>query len=164
MARSANPPRSAGRSRPRRHACNQAGVRDLNGFSNRYRPRARCFQAAQALRTPAWALPPLAIFENNCLQGNGDNPSARAVLPRSFRPAFRLNARTGSLALLNQHLPVLATRSPVPNDCPQRRNQHGQRQPQLDGCAPISARLRGTGRPKGTSADRHAERFRLRVI
>ena len=41
-------------------------------------------------------------------------------------------SRPGPLAVLDQHLPVLAAGPPVPPHRPQRRDQHGQGQPQLD--------------------------------
>ena len=51
-------------------------------------------------------------------------------------PLTRLGAGAGASALLDQHLPVLAARAPLPLHLPQRRDQHGARQRQLDGGAP----------------------------
>ncbi len=44
----------------------------------------------------------------------------------------RLGARARAPALLDQHVPRVAARPPVPDDRPQRRDQHGQGQRQLD--------------------------------
>ena len=48
---------------------------------------------------------------------------------------FRAGARAP--ALLDQHLPVVAPRPPVPDDRPQRRDQHAAREHQLDARAAI---------------------------
>ena len=50
--------------------------------------------------------------------------SCRRLLPRPLRPAARERARARALALLDQHLPELGARAPVPADRPQRRDQH----------------------------------------
>ena len=57
---------------------------------------------------------------------------AAAVLPRPVRRALRLRDRAGALAVLDQHLPVLAAGPPVPLHRAQRRDQHRPGQPQLD--------------------------------
>ena len=48
--------------------------------------------------------------------------------------------------LLHQHLPELGARAPVPDDRPQRRDQHAARQRQLDARARVAARLRAVRR------------------
>ena len=73
----------------------------------------------------------------------------------------------GALPVLHQHLPVLAAGPPVPDDLPQRRDQHPARQPELDegagGAAahralqpasPVERRA-GPGRPRAAVPDRH---------
>ena len=66
-------------------------------------------------------------------------------LPRYF-PDLRdervvSRARARPLALLDQHLPQLGARPPVPHARPQRRDQHAARQPQLDARPRAPARL-----------------------
>ena len=46
--------------------------------------------------------------------------------------SFAVRARPGPLALLDQHVPVVAALAPLPVHRPQRRDQHRQGQPQLD--------------------------------
>ena len=50
-----------------------------------------------------------------------------AVLPRARRRAGRVWAGARPLAVLDQHLPQLAARPPLPLPRPQRRDQHGGR-------------------------------------
>jgi len=52
--------------------------------------------------------------------------------PRPEGRARRVGARAGAPAFLDQHLPVLGPGASVPHDLPQRRDQHGARQRQLD--------------------------------
>jgi hypothetical protein len=75
---------------------------------------------------------PVAVGADHRLQGHADDRSARAVLPRPVRPAVYHRAGARALAVLDQHLPELAARAPVSPDRAQRRDQHGQGQPQLD--------------------------------
>ena len=70
------------------------------------------------------------------LQGHAARLPGRRVLPRPEGCARRVGARAGAPALLDQHLPVLGPRAPVPHDLPQRRDQHAARQRQLDPRAP----------------------------
>ena len=69
------------------------------------------------------------------LQGPAARAAGRELLRRSAQPADRVGAGAGASALLDQHLPVLAAGAPVPLHLPQRRDQHGARQRQLDGGA-----------------------------
>ncbi len=59
-------------------------------------------------------------------------PQLGRVLPRPARRAGRVGAGPGALPLLHQHVPVVAAGPPVPLHRPQRRDQHGAGQPQLD--------------------------------
>ena len=68
-------------------------------------------------------------------------PQLRALLPRPARRARRERARARALALLDEHVPELGARAPVPHDRPQRRDQHAARQRQLDPRARVAARL-----------------------
>ena len=66
--------------------------------------------------------------------------------------------------LLHQHLPVVAAGPPLPDDRPQRRDQHHRREPQLDagpGDAALVARAKGSG--EGLP-DLHARRQRHRGL
>ncbi len=66
------------------------------------------------------------------LQGPAAGRPGGRVLPRPVRRALRVGHRPGAPALLDQHLPQVAAGPPVPLCRPQRRNQHGARQLQLD--------------------------------
>ena len=66
------------------------------------------------------------------LQGHADQLPAGQLLPRSRRRAPRVRARARALALLDEHLPELGARAPLPDDRPQRRDQHAPGQRQLD--------------------------------
>ena len=60
---------------------------------------------------------------------------ARRLLPRPARPDVRVGAGARPPALLDQHLPALAAGASLSLRLPQRRDQHGARQRQLDGGA-----------------------------
>ncbi len=62
------------------------------------------------------------------------------------------------LALLHQHVPELGARAPVPDDRPQRRDQHAARQRQLDARARVAARQRAVRRGPGEGAADRAPR------
>ena len=66
------------------------------------------------------------------LQGDADQLPARRLLHRPRRRADGLGVRARALALLDQHLPELGARPPLPDDRPQRRDQHAAGQRQLD--------------------------------
>ena len=66
------------------------------------------------------------------LQGDADRPAGRGLFPRPQRRAPRERPGPGPLPLLDQHLPELAARPPLPLPRPQRRDQHPAGQPQLD--------------------------------
>ena len=74
----------------------------------------------------------------------------RGLLPRPHRRAPREPHRARPFEVLDQHVPLLAARAPLPARRPQRRDQHPRRQPELD------ARPRGAPRerahPKATSS------------
>ena len=120
---------------------------------------------AQARREGGRRLLPVAVRAHPGLQGDADDRPARPVLPRPGRRADRLGAGRRPLAVLDQHLPELAAGPPVPVHRPQRRDQHGDGQPQLDACPRGAARLRpDPGRPRAALPDLHARRVRLRVV
>jgi hypothetical protein len=65
--------------------------------------------------TCRWILLPVAVGADARLQGHADDASARPVLPRPVRRAGRpVGHRPRALALLDEHLPVVAARTPVP--------------------------------------------------
>ena len=70
------------------------------------------------------------------LQGHVPRRAAPRLFRRPQRSRLRVGARARPPALLDQHLPVVAARPPLPVRLPQRRDQHRARQRQLDGGAP----------------------------
>ena len=68
-------------------------------------------------------------------------PQLTGLLPRPPGRAHRLGARARALPLLDQHVPELGARAPVPDDRPQRRDQHAAGQRQLDARARVAARV-----------------------
>ena len=111
---------------------------------------------AQALRDPPRASStqridrprdPELLVAHDRLQGDARRPrSCRASSPTCATSALESRAGARALALLDQHLPELGARAPVPDARPQRRDQHAARQPQLD------ARARGRSSPRRCSA------------
>ena len=81
-----------------------------------------------------------------------------ALLPRPRRPALRLGAGARAPALLDQHLPVVGPRAPVPLHRPQRRDQHAARQRQLDARAPGDVRLAAVRRRDASSSRSRSRR------
>ncbi len=66
------------------------------------------------------------------LQGNAERRPARGVLSGPPGRRARRLARDGPLALLDEHLPELVARPPLPLHLAQRRDQHAARKRQLD--------------------------------
>jgi glutamate synthase (NADPH/NADH) large chain len=99
------------------------------------------------LAGPGGALLPEPVVSHGGLQGHAHHASAARLLPRPGRPAGGERHRPGALALLHQHLPFVAAGPPVPLPGPQRRDQHGAGQPQLD------ARPRGAARQRPVPGD-----------
>ena len=127
-------------------------------------PRAPGVPAAQARRARPARVLPVAVVPHAGLQGHGDHAPARAVLPRPVGRAVRVAAGARPLALLDEHLPVVAARAAVPAHLAQRRDQHHRGQPQLDARAPVTARVLGAGRPAAAVPDQHPRCERLRVV
>ena len=117
--------------RARRAARAAAAFRHRPGRERR-RPGPAGFLPAQAGRARGRLLPGEPVQPDHRLQGHADRAAAGAVLPRPVRPPLRLRAGPGALAVLDQHLPVLAAGPPVPLHRAQRGDQHGPRQPELD--------------------------------
>ena len=89
----------------------------------------------------------------------------RAGLSRAARRADGQCAGGGALPLLHQHLPGLGAGPPVPDDRPQRRDQHGDGQPELDaGPRGAAGQRRDPRRPGAAVPDLHAGRLRLGLV
>ena len=166
LARRPGRPRPARRHRPRRDADLHPGVRGRRGVADLgHGPRAAGVLPAQARREGGRGLLPVAVVAHPGLQGDADHRPARPLLPRPGRRAGGLGAGRGALALLHQHLPELAAGAPVPLHRPQRRDQHGDGQPQLDAGPRGAADLRpDPGRPRPAVPDLHAGSVRLGVV
>ena len=125
---------------------------------------------AQALRDPprrragrrAGPRDPVVLEPHDRLQGHAHGAAAARLLPRPAGPAHEDRARARALALLDQHVPELGARAPVPLHRAQRRDQHAARQRQLDARARVAARLRAVRRrPREGAAGRAARRLGL---
>ena len=139
----------AARRRRRRPAARRPGrlraqaVRDPPGGRDRRRARAR---------------DPLLLLADRRLQGDAHVPAAARLLPRPAGPPHEVRARARPLALLDEHVPELGARAPVPDDRPQRRDQHAARQRQLDARARVAARVGAVRRRPGEGAPGRAPR------
>ena len=110
---------------------------------------------AQALRDPprgrAGRRPgprdPLVLEPHDRLQGHAHGAAAAGLLPRPAGRADEDRARARPLALLDEHVPELGARAPVPLHRPQRRDQHAARQRQLDARARVAARAPSCSAP-----------------
>jgi hypothetical protein len=94
------------------------------------------------------------------LQGNAARAPGRQLLSRPRRRDDGLGARDGAPALLDQHVPDLGSRAPVPVRLPQRRDQHAARQLQLD---PRARRRDRVGRARRRPAEAVAADLRRPV-
>ena len=88
---------------------------------------------------------PELLLAHDGPEGDARRAAAAALLQGPLRPAVRERAGDRPLALLDQHVPELGARAPVPLHRPQRRDQHAARQRQLDaGAGALAGRvLRG---------------------
>ena len=92
-------------------------------------------------------------------------PQLRGYYPDLQDERTETRARARPLPVLDQHLPELGARPPVPDDRPQRRDQHGAREHQLDAGARVAARVGAVRRrpPQGAArSSRRAARTRPR--
>ena len=150
LARRADRHDRARRSGHRDDAVDQPGDRRLqprDRRSGRLRaqdpddPQAGAEQRRRDGRAPraagvARALHAVLLDPHPRLQGPAAGAAGRQLLRGFAQPADGLGAGAGPSAVFDQHLPVVAARPPVPVSVPQRRDQHGPRQRQLDGGAP----------------------------
>ena len=144
-----------------------------------HRPRPRRDRArrarAQALRDPqdrlerdpgaqAHAQPRVLRAEHELphdhLQGPAARPPGGQVLHRPPGPEAGLGAGAGAPALLDQHLPRVAARAPVPHGRAQRRDQHRQGQLQLDARARGRDEVAGARRRPEEALSDHRSRGR----
>ena len=136
--------RSTSRTSARSAAAVAPLVRQLFVGGGRVDPRPGRLRA-QALRDPPAARArarvgrrrPELLLPHDRLQGDADRAAAPGLLPGPAGRAHRDRARARALALLDQHLPELGARPPVPDDRPQRRDQHAARATST-GCARAS--------------------------
>ena len=82
----------------------------------------------------------------------------RGLLPGPARPAAGERAVHVPLAVQHEHLPQLEAGAPLPDDLPQRRDQHPARQHQLDARARGAVRVAAVrpGHPADHAGDRRA--------
>ena len=97
-------------------------------------------------------------------KGMFTTPQLVGVLPRPQRRALRERPAARPQPLLDQHLPVVAARPPVPLRRPQRRDQHGAGQRELDARPRGDARQPAPARPRAGVPDLHARRVRHRPL
>ena len=99
-------------------------------------PRAPVLHRAKARRARRCGrLLPVFVDADLRLQGHARPRPAAGLLRGSSRRAAREPNLPGPLALFDQHLPLLAARSPLPAHRPQRRDQHPRRATGT-GCGP----------------------------
>ena len=106
--------------------------------ARRHRPRPRLLRRPQAHRARARdpgrgaRVLPEPLGAHPRLQGDAHLVPGGQLLHRPHRRAGRVRARPRAQPLLDQHLPVVAAGPPVPLRRPQRRDQHGDGQRELD--------------------------------
>ncbi len=151
-----------------------------SGCARRVRAEAvRHQEAARAGgRSPSGAgaleaavLPGQPLVQYADLQGNAHREPDRNDVSRSDRSRHAVGAGARASAVQHQHVPLVAARAPVPHRRAQRRDQHPDRQHQLDagagGAPEIGGARRGSrqgpaGHPRGR--ERHGDvRQRARV-
>ena len=117
-ARRTAPPRAAlpGRHRP--------AARDRAGADGVLPAQAGPAAKRYVLREP--------VVADHRVQGDAVAAPGPAVFPGPVRRAVPVRAGPGPLAVLHQHVPVLAARAPVPVHRAQRRDQYRAGQPELD--------------------------------
>ena len=117
--------------------------------SRRVRAQAVCDPPRRGARSRTRPRDPELLCPDGGLQGDADGAAADRLLPRPPRRAHSLRARARALALLDEHVPELGARPPVPDDRPQRRDQHAAGQRQLDARARVAAGVGAVRRRPG---------------
>ena len=102
-------------------------------------------RVAEIAAGPELVIPSFSAQDDR-LQGDADGAAARARASPTCATSGSKSALACPLALLDEHVPELGARPPLPHDRPQRRDQHGARQRQLDARPRVAARLRALRR------------------
>ena len=153
---------TANRTRPVMRQLFVAAPRRVRDRSGRVR--------AQALRHPAHlraglrpgVLRLLVLLAHDRLQGDVHPRPGPRLLPGPAGRALHERDVPRALALLDEHVPELGARAPVPVHRPQRRDQHADGQRQLDARTGVRARVRAVRQgPRQGHADRAARRVGL---
>ena len=158
--------RRAGRQGLRRH--HRQLLRALHQAARRGRGTASCAARpgrvrAQALRDPPRGRAGRRPGPRDPVVLRAARSSTRACSPRpqllGYYPDLQDTRTKTALALVHsrfshEHVPELGARAPVPDDRPQRRDQHAARQRQLDARARVAARLRAVRRRPARSCCR----------
>ena len=87
-------------------------------------------------------------------------PQLAAFFPDLLDERFECGAAARAQPLLDEHVPVVAARPPVPLRRPQRRDQHRPGQPELDARPRGDGRRLGAARRRAGVPDLHARRVR----
>ena len=134
--------RRAGRHRARRrdrrpHPAGHApGVRrrrpGLGGRPARLRAQALRHPPHRRARRGPGLLRRVVLEPHRGLEGHAHLAPGPRLLPGPAAPEDEERAGAGPLALLDEHVPELGARPPVPRDRPQRRDQHADGQRELD--------------------------------
>ena len=163
--RDARPDRASDRSRSSARCSSAAAPRSAtddapssaSSTSSASRARARRAPVGRPRAAPDFYIPSLSAQDRR-LQGDADCRPAAAVLPDLRDDRRRVGAGAGPLALLDQHLPQLGARPPLPADRPQRRDQHAARQRQLDARAREHVQVAACSATTSRSAPGHRHR------
>ena len=139
-------------------------VRRRSGRRDRHRPRPQGVRRPQAHRARARrrASPtyfPSLSARTLVYKGMLTTPQLAAFFPDLSDERVETALAARAQPLLDQHVPVVAARPPVPLHRPQRRDQHGAGQPRT-GCAPARrcSTARPAARPRAGVPDLHARR------
>ena len=144
--------------RPVRQAPGRRRERGAGGRPGRVRAQAVRDPPRRRDRRRPRPRGPQLLQPHDRLQGDAHLPAAARLLPRPAGPADGVGAGARALALLHQHVPELGAGAPVPDDRPQRGDQHAARQRQLDARARVAARLRAVRRRPAQGAAGRAPR------
>ncbi len=149
-----------GRHRARGDAAVHAAVRQRPRGHERHRPRSQGVRGAQAPPSRADGrtrhVLRVVVLPHGRLQGDAHDPPVECVLLRSDRRSHRVGAAHRALPVLDEHVPVVAARPPLPVRRPQRRDQHGPGQRELDARPRSDDRQRPAPRVGGLLPDLHA--------
>ncbi len=116
---------------PRRRVRHGSRAARVRGAQAR-RARAGHQGAGPGRARPRNRLFPKPFRSDLRLQGHADHAAAQGVLSRPAGRSAHQRAGHRALALLDEHVPVVAAGASVPADRAQRRDQHRHRQRELD--------------------------------